>query len=528
MFRILISDKLGAAGIERLDQAGDAMYEHKPGLSREELLDTIGDYDALIVRSGTRVDADVIHAGKKLRVIGRAGMGVDNIDIREATMRGIVVMNTPDANSVATAEQALTLMLALSRHTAPAHASVLAGEWRRSDFVGVELKDKTLGIIGFGRIGRLVAQRAQAFEMTVVAYDPYVSEQVGRELDVMLVDLDDLLAQSDWITLHTAATPETKNIIDADTIGQMKRGVRIVNAARGKLIDDDALVQALKEGHIAAAAVDVYRQEPPQNNPLIGMPNVLHTPHLGASTEEAQRAVATEIVDQVLQALRGQDYRNALNMPIPGGAELAGARPYVSLAEKIGVLHGALAQETIEHVEIEVSGEDVDRLVRPVAAALLKGLFQWSGDESINYINAPLIADERGIAVTQTTGVASIDYPNLISCRVRWSGGQRTLAGVLFGGSEPRIVQVDQYQLDANPKGNVLILQNRDVPGVIGQVGTILAAYDVNIGEWRMGRETPGGEALSFINLDNDPPSPVLEALEKISAITQVKLVKLA
>jgi D-3-phosphoglycerate dehydrogenase len=345
---------------------------------------------------------------------------------------------------------------------------------------------------------------------------------------VTLVDLDDLLAQSDWITLHTAATPETENIINADTIGQMKGGVRIVNAARGKLIDDEALIQALREGRVAAAAVDVYRQEPPQNNPLIGMPNVLHTPHLGASTREAQRAVATEIVEQVLQALRGEDYRNALNMPIPGGAEFAGARPYVSLAEKIGVLHGALAQETIERVEIEVSGEDVDQLVRPVAAALLKGLFQWSGDESVNYINAPLIADERGIAVTQTTGVASIDYPNLISCRVRWSGGHRTLAGVLFGGSEPRIVQVDQYQLDANPKGNVLILQNRDVPGVIGQVGTILAAYDVNIGEWRMGRETPGGEALSFINLDNDPPPPVLEALEKIPAITQVKLVKLA
>lgn len=528
MFRILISDKLGSAGIERLDQAGDATYDHRPGLSREALLKIIGDYDALIVRSGTRVDAELIQTAVKLRVIGRAGIGVDNIDMRAATMRGIVVMNTPDANSVATAEQALTLMLALSRHTAPAHGSLLAGEWRRSDFVGVELKGKTLGIVGFGRIGRLVARRAQAFGMAVIAYDPYVSEQVGRELNVTLVDLDDLLAQSDYITLHTAATTETECMINAQSIRQMKRGVRIINASRGKLIDETAIAQALTDGHIAGAAVDVYSTEPPQDNPLIGLPNVLHTPHLGASTYEAQHAVATEIVDQVLQALRGEDYRNALNMPIPGGAELAGARPYVALAEKMGILHGALAHNTIEGVEIEVSGADVDHLVRPVAAALLKGLLQWSGDESINYINAPLIADERGISVSQTKGVSSIDYPNLISCRVHWSGGKRTLAGVLFGGSEPRIVQVDNYQLDANPKGHVLVLQNRDVPGVIGQVGTILAAYDVNIGEWRMGRETPGGEALSFINLDNEPPPPVLQALEKISAITQVRLVKLS
>lgn len=527
MYRILISDKLGSTGLERLAQADDATHDHRPNLSREELLAIIGDYDALIVRSGTRVDAELLAAGKKLRVVGRAGMGVDNIDMHTATMRGIVVMNTPDANSVATAEQTMALMLALSRHTAVAHASLLAGEWRRSDFVGVELDNKTLGIVGLGRIGRLVAQRAQSFGMEVIAYDPFVSEEIGRRLQVLLVDLDDLLAQADYITLHTAATRETEKMIDAETIAEMKRGVRIVNAARGKLIDEAALAAALLDGQVAGAAIDVFSQEPPQGNPLIGLPNVLHTPHLGASTREAQTAVATEIVDQVLSALRGDDYRNSLNMPIPGGSELASARPYVLLAEKIGVLHGALAQNTIDRVEIEVSGEDVDSLVRPVAAALLKGLLQRTEDESVNYINAPLIATERGISVSQTTGVSEIEYPNLISCRVHWQDGSRTLAGVLFGGSEPRIVQVDSYQLDANPKGHVLILQNNDVPGVIGQVGTILAAYDVNIGEWRMGRANPGGEALSFINLDSEPPSPVLEALENIPAIMQVKLVVL-
>ena len=527
MFRILISDKLGSAGLERLDQAPDVEYNHSPDLPREALLAAIGDYDALIVRSGTKVDAEVLKAGTRLRVVGRAGMGVDNIDMRAATMHGIVVMNTPDANSVATAEQAMALMLALSRHTAQAHASLLAGEWRRSDFVGVELNRKTLGVVGLGRIGRLVALRAQAFNMDVVAYDPFVSEEVGRELGVLLVDLDDLLAQADFITLHTAASAQTEAMINADAIAQMKPGVRIVNAARGKLIDEAAVATALNDGRIAGLAVDVYSKEPPVDNPLIGLPNVLHTPHLGASTEEAQRAVASEIVDQVLDALRGANYRNALNMPLPGGSELVAARPYVALAEKIGVLHSALAQTAIQRVEIEVSGDDINHLVRPVAAALLKGLLQRTDGESVNYINAPLLAEEKGISVSQTRGVSGADYPNLISCRVQWQGGQRTLGGVLFAGSQPRIVQVDNYQLDANPKGSVLILQNKDVPGVIGQVGTILAAYDVNIGEWRMGRESPGGEALSFINLDSDPPPPVLQALEKIPAITNVKLATL-
>lgn len=527
MFRLLISDKLGSAGLERLQQAEDATYDHLPGLSKEELLGIIGEYDALIVRSGTYVDSDLLAAGKKLKVVGRAGMGVDNIDMRAATMRGVVVMNTPGANSIATAEQAMGLMLALSRHTALAHASLLAGEWRRTEFVGVELNGKTLGIVGCGRIGRLVAQRAQAFNMNVVAFDPFVSEEVGRQLGILLIDFDDLLAQSDYITLHTAATPETEKMINAETLAQMKPGVRLINAARGKLIDEAALAEALQSGQVAGAALDVFSKEPPEGNPIIGLPNVLHTPHLGASTREAQKAVATEIVDQVLSALRGHDYRNALNMPIPGGKALVQARPYVSLAEKIGRLHGALAPANIERAEIEVSGEDVDGLLQPVAAALLKGLLEGSGAREVNYINAPLLATERGISVTESKGVSDMDYPNLISCRVHWQDGSRTLAGVLFGGSEPRIAQVDGYQLDANPKGHILILQNKDVPGVIGKVGTILAAYEVNIGEWRMGRVTPGGEALSFINLDSEPPEPVLQALEKVPAITQVKLVTL-
>jgi len=527
MFNILITDELGDAGLERLQAAQDAAYEMKTGLSKEDLLEIVPGYDALIVRSGTKVDADVLEAGEKLRVIGRAGIGVDNIDVRAATMGGIIVMNTPQANAIATAEQTMTLMLAVSRHTAQAHASLKAGEWRRSDFVGVQLYGKTLGIIGLGRIGRLVARRAQAFSMDVLAYDPYVSEEVGRELGVTIVDMDDLLAQSDYITLHTVLTPETEKMVNLETIGQMKDGVRIVNVARGKLIDEQALAQALESGKVAAAALDVYGHEPPLDSPLLGLSNVLHTPHLGASTLEAQRDVATQIVDQVLSALRGHDFRNALNMPFPAGPDFAASRPYMDLGEKMGILHSILAPAPIRRVEVEVRGETVSDLVRPVAAALLKGLLERSLSDPVNYINAPMLAEEHGISISQTTGVSSADYQNLISCRVHWDDGQRVLAGVLFGGSEPRIVQVNDYQLDANPKGAVLIMQNKDVPGVIGQVGTILAAYHVNIGEWRMGRETPGGQALSFINLDSEPPEAVLEALEKIPAVTNLKLLVL-
>jgi D-3-phosphoglycerate dehydrogenase len=527
MFKILISDKLGAAGLERLDQAADAAYDLKTGISKEELIAILPEYDALIVRSETKADAEVLAAGTKLKVVGRAGMGVDNIDVRAATMRGIIVMNTPQANSIATAEQTMALMLAASRYTAQSHASLAAGEWNRSQFTGVQLYRKTLGIVGFGRIGRHVAKRAQAFGMEVLAFDPYVSEEVGRDHGVTLVDLDDLLAQSDYISLHTALMPETESMINAETIAQMKTGVIIVNAARGKLIDEDALAEALKSGKVKAAGLDVYRKEPPVGSPLIGLPNVVHAPHLGASSVEAQRDVATQIVDQILDALRGKDFRNAVNMPFPAGPGFEALRPYMALAEKLGLLHCHLAEGAIRRVEIEVRGEDVDTLIKPVAAGLLRGILQKSISEEVNYINAPVLAEENGITTSQTKGMALIDYPNMISCKVQWDGGERLLAGVLFGGSEPRLVQVDEYSLEAKPFGEVLVLRNKDVPGVIGQVGTILAAYQVNIGEWRMGRDKPGGEALSFINVDSKPPTAVLDELAKIPAITHVRLVSL-
>jgi D-3-phosphoglycerate dehydrogenase len=528
MYKVLVSDKLGEAGLQRLEAARDAEHTVALKLSQEELIGLIGDYDAIIVRSGTQVNDEVFAAGRKLRVVGRAGIGIDNIDVQAATNRGIIVMNTPQANAVATAEQTMTLMLGVTRHVAAAHQSVAAGEWRRSDFVGQQLYRKVLGIIGFGRIGRLVASRAQSFGMEVYAYDPFVSEDVARELGVTLVDLPDLLARSDYISLHTISSPETRGMIDTAALEQMKDGVILVNCARGQLVDEAALVAALDSGKVRAAAIDVYSKEPPTtDHPLVGHPHVLHTPHLGASTYEAQRDVATQIVDQVLDALRGKDFRNAINMPFQAGPDFGDIWPYMELGEKLGVLQGALANGPIRRVEVEIKGDMAERLIRPVAAALLKGMLEKALPDTVNYINAPVLATEHGITVSQTKGINLLDYPNLVSCRAHWQGGSRLLSGVLFGGSQPRLVQVDEYQIDVRPKGILLILRNLDVPGVIGQVGTILAANQVNIGEWRMGRHHPGGEALSFISLDNPPAEETLSALEEVEAVVALRMIEL-
>ncbi|HOU39707.1 MAG TPA: phosphoglycerate dehydrogenase [Promineifilum sp.] len=528
MYRILVSDKLGAAALERLKEHNDMSVDVKTGLSKEELLAVIPDYDGLIVRSGTQVTADVLAAAKKLRVVGRAGVGVDNIDVKAATMSGVVVMNTPGANSMATAELTMALMLAVSRNIPQAHASLKAHEWRRSEFVGVQLYNKVLGIVGFGRVGKLVAERAQAFGMEVLAFDPIALEETAREMGVMLVEMDELLAKSDYITLHAALNPSTSKLINAETIAQMKDGVILINAARGKLLDEAAVAAALQSGKIKAAAVDVYSSEPPPaDHPLIGLPNVVHVPHLGASTHEAERDVGIQIVGQVVAALRGTDYSYAVNMPFELEGDYATVRPYLELAETLGRLHAGLADRPIRRIEVEVQGDVVGGLVRAIGAALLKGLLEKDADVAVNYINAPVLAHDRNIAMTQTVGINSLDYPNLIASRAVCDNGERLLAGVLFGGAEPRIAQMDNYRLEARPEGVVLIMQNRDVPGVIGQVGTLLASYGLNIGEWRLGRNKPGGEALSFINLDAEPAGEALRALTEIDAVTQAKVVRL-
>jgi len=522
--RILVCDSLGQTGTDLLESNDDVDVTVETDMSRAELLDAVDDVDAIIVRSATTIDAEVISLAGRLKVIGRAGVGTDNIDVEAATARGVMVTNTPFANTTATAEQAMALMLAAVRHLPAAHQSLKDGRWDRSKFTGSELKAKTLGVVGFGRIGRAVAARAKAFGMDVIAYDPFVSELVGREHGVVLCELDDVLSRSDVVTLHAVPPTDGTALLGAEELAMMRDGAIIVNAARGQLLDAAAAVDALDSGRLRALAVDVYDSEPPgADNPLIGHPGVVHTPHLGASTVEAQRDVSIQIVEQVVAALRDERVENCVNVPFAFDVE---TEAQLTLASAMGRLQRVMADASVTRVEVDVS-DSSDDLLATVAAGFLAGLIGDSSETSVNFVSAPSLAAERGISVTQGHGIGLLDYPNLISCRVSWNGGARTMSGVVFGGKEPRIVQISDYHLDARPEGLVLLMLNKDTPGVIGDVGTLLGGFGVNIAEWRLGRNVAGGLALSFINLDGRPESEVLEALRAVPAVTKAEIVDL-
>ncbi|MCP3973272.1 MAG: phosphoglycerate dehydrogenase [bacterium] len=523
--RVLVADRIGATGLAALEAATDVDVDIKPGLAPEVLLDIIDRYEAVIVRSATTLDAGLIEAATRLVVVGRAGVGVDNIAVDAATRRGVIVTNTPAANSIATAEQAMSLMLSVARHTAHSHSAVASGEWNRGKFTGIELAGKTLGIVGFGRIGREVARRARAFGMELIAFDPYVTELAAREQSVTLMELEDLLQRSDIVSLHCALSADTERMINAETVALMKPTAILINAARGGLLDESAVAAALGEGRLAGAGVDVYSSEPPSAaNPLIGLPNVVHTPHLGASTAEAQSDVARQVVEQVLDVLRGEGIRNSVNFPFRMDPETA---PWLDLASGMGKLQFAMAPSRIERIEVEARGEGVAEHIRAVATGVLAGLLTGFIPEGVNLVNAPTLAADHGIAVSQTEGIGALDYPNMISCRVFWDGGDRTMSGVVFGGREGRIVQVSSYHLDAKPQGIVLLMLNTDVPGVIGQVGTLLGEHGVNIAEWRLGRDEVGGHALSFINLDTWPDEEVLVELRAVPAVVKAMVLDL-
>lgn len=525
MYHILIADEILPEGTDLLRAAPDAEYADLR-LTRAELLEQIGGYDALITRSGTPVDAALIARAPKLKVIGRAGLSLDNIDIAAATDHGMMVTHTPEAYSLSAAEHTLALMLALCRKIPAAHASLRRGEWTRERFTGAQLYGKTLGLVGLGRVGRLVAARAQAFGMAVLAYDPYTSDEAAvRRQGITLATLDEVLAQADYVSLHAELTPETRRLLGAAELAQMKPGARLINCARGELVDEAALAAALRAGRLAGAALDVFTHEPPTDDALSSLPNVVLTPHLGASTTETQREASAQIARQVLGALRGTDYTNVVNLPFAVNADFSRARPYLELAERIGALQSQLADGVIEQVEVEVKGADMSGLVKAVAVALLKGLLTHRLPGVVNYVNAPVLAGQQGLTIAQARGLETADYANLISCRVRWPGGQRTIAGTLFGGVESRIVQLDVFRMDARPQGQVLIMRSRDVPGVIGIVGTLLYQYGVNIAEWRLGRDTPGGTAMSFINLDSVVPPESLVALRALPQVVDVRTV---
>ncbi len=528
-YRILITDPLPEDGIEILRQAPDVSLVVND-LHGDALLAAIGEFDALIVRSGTAVDRTLIERATRLKLIGRAGQAVDNIDIQAATARGVMVMNTPEAVAIAAAEHTWALLLALCRQVPAADRSLRAGNWDRNRYLGIELNGKTLGLIGFGRVGQLVAARAHAFGLRVVVCDPYIDEEVARKAQVTLVPLDELLSRADIVSLHASLTGARPNLLGAPELARCKPGARVVNTAQGVLVDEAALLEALRSGRLAGAALDVFAQEPPANSPLLALPNVVVTPKLGSSTHEAQGVVARQIAAQVLDALRGHNYRNVVNLPFAVGPDFRLISPYLTLAEKLGSLLTQLNDVPPRRLELEVRGAGLQDMVRPIAVAVLTGAMRHLSDEPINYVNAPALAAARGIQITQSRGFELVDYPNLISVRAHWDVGDdqdRLLAGTIFGGSDIRLVQIDHIRMDARPFGPALIMQSRDVPGLMGGVGSLLARHQINIAEWRLGRDTPGGMALSVLNLDSIPAQAVLEQLRALPQVVAVRLVTL-
>jgi D-3-phosphoglycerate dehydrogenase / 2-oxoglutarate reductase len=525
--KVLITDSLAEQGRAVLESATQIELDYRPGIKPEEIHRIIGGYDALIVRSATRATADLIEAGTRLKVIGRAGIGVDNIDVEAASKRGIVVMNTPGGNNVTTAEHTLTLLLAMARNIPQACASLRTGRWERNKFTGVEVCGKTLGIVGIGNIGSVVADRAQGLKMKVIAYDPYLTPESAARSGIELTSLDDLFARADFISVHTPLTSETRGLIGQQAFAKMKKGVRIVNCARGGIVDEAALAVALREGRVAGAALDVFAEEPPpKDHPLIGLEDVVATPHLGASTDEAQINVAIAIAEQVVDFLTRGEVRAAVNVPNLSAERLGVLRPFLVLAEKVGALQAQMVPGAPLEVDIEGSGDVADHDMKALTAAVLKGLLSAVMESGVNYVNAPFIARDRGVRVVESRSSVPSDFLNSIAVRVKREGDVTTVAGAVFGKKTLRIVRINKFYMEAVPEGHILILNNRDVPGVVGGVGTLLGKHGINIAGIELGRDE-SGRAISFFHVDEPVPAPVLAELRHMPAITSAHLVEL-
>ncbi len=532
--KILITDHISEEGIRKLREFGDV--EIQVGVSEEELKARIAGYDALIVRSGTKVTREVIEAGTRLKVIGRAGVGVDNIDVDSATERGIMVVNAPGANTISAAEHTIGMLLSLSRKIPAANQSLKSGEWSRKKYMGVEVNGKVLGIIGLGRVGGEVAKRAKGLGMRVVAYDPFISQEKAGELGVSLMGFSEVLSISDFITIHTPLMKDTYHLIGKDEFEKMKEGVRIINCARGGIIDENALVEAIKSGKVAGAALDVFEQEPPpMDSDLLKLDSVIVTPHLGASTEEAQRAAAIVIADEVIRALENKPVRNAVNM-IYVEEELMGViKPYLVLAEKLGRLSAQLMPKTsrIEAFNASYEGElgvaSMD--TRLITGAMLKSFLSWFTD-GVNYVNAWAIARKFGIKVTESKSEEVENFSSMITLTLRTRGDaggglSKTVSGTLFGKGDIRIVGLDNYRIDASPSGFMLICSFIDKPRVIGPVCTILGDHNINIAGMQVGREKVGGKAVMVLNVDSSVGIELIEEIKKVPNIIDVKLVRL-
>jgi D-3-phosphoglycerate dehydrogenase len=521
MPRVLIADSLSPRAVEIFAQRG-VEADVKTGLPPDELKKVIGAYDGLAVRSATKVTKAILEHATNLKVIGRAGIGVDNVDLPAATQRGIVVMNTPFGNSITTAEHAIALMLALARQIPAADRSTQAGKWEKSRFMGVEITGKTLGIIGCGNIGSLVADRALGLRMKVIAFDPFLSAERALQLGVDKVELDELFARADFITLHTPLTDATRNIIDAKAIARMKKGVRIINCARGGLVVEEDLKQALESGHVAGAAVDVFPVEPAKEDPLFGRDDVIATPHLGAATTEAQENVALQIAEQMSDFLTTGAVVNALNMPSLTAEEAARLRPYMTLVEQLGSFAGQLTESELRAVAIEYEGAVADLNVKPLTAIALTSLLAPQLD-AVNMVNVPLVCRERDIRVSETRSTEPSDFQTLVRMTVTTHRRTRSVAGTLFGGARPRIVDIEGIPMEAELGSTMLFVRNKDKPGFIGNLGRTLGEAGVNIATFHLGRTSPGADAICLVQIDQPLDDALVERVRAIPNVVQAK-----
>jgi len=521
--RILICDPLAKEGVELLEREKSFKVDVKTKLPPEDLKKIICQYEALVIRSQTKVTKDVIKHAKNLKVIGRAGIGLDNVDIAQASKEGIIVVNSPTGNTVSTAEHAFSLLLSMSRNIPQADASLKNKKWERKKFMGVEVYGKTLGIIGLGRIGSEVAKRALSFSMKVLAYDPFLSHEKAEALGVESVNIDKLFRVSDYLTIHTPLTADTKNLINKSTLSKMKKTVRIINCARGGIVNEKDIADAVKNGTVAGAAFDVFENEPPFESKLMTSEKIITTPHLGASTEEAQVNVAIDIAKSLTDILLNKGIRNAVNVPSVDAEVLKSMRPYLDLAEKIGLMHGQIADGFIKSVILTYKGDITNLNLNALTLSVIKGLLSPILEEKINNVNAMVIARERGINIIERKTDEVEDFAHLIHVKVETNKSKNTIMGTLFTNSEPRIVKLNNFYVEAVPKGNMLIISNRDVPGIVGLIGTLLGKAKINIAGMTFGREKKGGKAITLLNVDCEVPGPVLQKIKKAKNIYGVK-----
>lgn len=521
--RILIADPIDPSGLEILEASGAEVHrvtaEERPRLS-----EILPGFDALIVRSATKVTAELLAAADGLKVVGRAGIGVDNVDVGAATQRGILVVNAPTANVVSATEHTFAMLLALARKVPAAHASLSGGEWDRKSWVGLELQGKTLGVVGFGRIGQRVAARARAFDMQVLAYDPYLDPAAARKLDVELLPLAELLPQCDVVTLHTPLTDQTRNLIGDEELAAMKPGALLVNCGRGGVVDEAALLAALEDGRLGGAALDVFAEEPPADFALMRHPKVVVTPHIGAQTREAQERIATETAKMVLAALDGSLAVTAVNLPF--AATGSRGEPWLSLGDQIGRLAGALFDRGLSRVQVDLWGID-EALRRPLSVAVVKGALTPVVGEGVNFVNAERVAEQRGVEVVSSTHSRAADYPQMVGVTLEGGGESLELAGTLFGDRDPRVVRFAGFRLEFRPSGTLLVLRNDDVPGVVGRLGSILGEAKVNIADIHLARRDGERDALAVLRLDESPPEAALERLRALPEVRSARVLEL-